>query len=195
VNDLEGRLTFANTGFAVMLDDTVDHLIGRSLFDLVHPEQQDRIKRQIENGAAGTTHQGEVDLIGSDGSTVRTISSAIPLRATEGHIGGQLVLVTDVTEQRRVEAQLRETEKFAAIGRLAAGIAHAFNDLLTVTHGHAQLLLEELPPNSQLRLNVEEIRSVADRGGRLTQQLLAVGRRQVLRPRVVELDNVVLEFQ
>ena len=195
MNDLEGRVTFANTGFADMIGDSVEHLIGRSLFDLVHPEQRDRIKLQIEKGAAGATHQGELDLIGRHGSTVRAISSAIPLRATEGPIGGQLVFVSDVTEQRRVEAQRREIEKLAAIGRLAAGIAHAFNDLLTVSQGHAQLLLEELPPNSHLRRNVEAISNVADRGGRLTQQLLAVGRRQVLRARVVELDSVVLEVQ
>ena len=106
-----------------------------------------------------------------------------------------------VTELRRVEAALRETEerlrqsqKLEAIGQLAGGIAHDFNNLLTAIIGYSDLTLRRLDPGDPLRRNVEEIKRAADRAASLTGQLLAFSRKQVLQPKVLDLNAVVSEM-
>jgi signal transduction histidine kinase/DNA-binding response OmpR family regulator len=91
----------------------------------------------------------------------------------------------------RAEEQLRQSQKMEAVGRLAGGIAHDFNNLLTVIGGHAQLLLEELPPDTAARREVETIANAADRAATLTAGLLAFSRKQVVHPRVMALDQLL----
>jgi PAS domain S-box-containing protein len=97
----------------------------------------------------------------------------------------------DVTEQRRLEEQIRQAVKVEAVGRLAGGIAHDFNNILTAILGTTQLLQRELGPEAPHYADVEEIRMAAERAADLTRQLLAYSRRQVLAPRVLDLNGVV----
>ncbi len=103
----------------------------------------------------------------------------------------RLVLARDVTEQRRLEAQLRQAQKMEAVGRLAGGIAHDFNNLLTAILGSAQLALRELEPSHAVREDLEEIRRAGLRAADLTRQLLAYSRRQVIAPKVIDLNEAV----
>ena len=103
----------------------------------------------------------------------------------------RLVLARDVTETRRLEEQLRQAQKMEAVGRLAGGIAHDFNNLLTAILGTTQLLLRDIEPGATMRDDVEEIRKAALRAADLTRQLLAYSRRQVLAPKVLDLNTVV----
>ncbi len=103
----------------------------------------------------------------------------------------RLVLARDVTEQRRLEAQLRQAQKMEAVGRLAGGIAHDFNNLLTAILGSAQLALRELEPSHTVREDLEEIRRAGLRAADLTRQLLAYSRRQVVAPKVIDLNEAV----
>ena len=103
----------------------------------------------------------------------------------------RLVLARDVTEQRRLEAQLRQAQKMEAVGRLAGGIAHDFNNLLTAILGSAQLALREVDPSHAVREDLEEIRRAGLRAADLTRQLLAYSRRQVVAPRVIDLTEAV----
>jgi len=96
---------------------------------------------------------------------------------------------------RRNEEHLRQVSKLEAIGQLAGGIAHDFNNLLMVIKGYTQLTLHELSAGDPLRRNVEEIQQAADRAASLTQQLLAFSRRQVLQPRVLDLNVVVADVE
>ena len=98
----------------------------------------------------------------------------------------------DVTEQRRLEEQIRQAVKVEAVGRLAGGIAHDFNNILTAILGTTQLLQREIGPEAPHYADVEEIRMAAERAADLTRQLLAYSRRQVLAPRVLDLNAVVL---
>src|SRR5437867_6763657 len=111
---------------------------------------------------------------------------------------GQLVRVwgtqRDVTEQRHLEEQFRQSQKMEAVGQLAGGIAHDFNNLLTAILGNTQLLLRELPPGDAKRGDVEEIRKASERAASLTRQLLAYSRRQMLQPEVLDLNVVVAEM-
>jgi signal transduction histidine kinase len=97
----------------------------------------------------------------------------------------------DTTEQRRAEDQLRQSQKLEAIGRLAGGVAHDFNNLLAVIIGYSDLMLPQMEPSGELRQHLQEIRSAADRAAGLTRQLLAFSRKQVLQPKVLDINAVV----
>jgi PAS domain S-box-containing protein len=104
---------------------------------------------------------------------------------------GVIVVLRDLTTVRALEAQLRHAQKMEAVGRLAGGVAHDFNNLLTVITGRSQLLLLKLQPDSPLRRDVELVEETAHRASALTRQLLAFSRKQLVQPRVVDLNEVV----
>src|SRR5205085_5473843 len=111
----------------------------------------------------------------------------------EGH-AARLVLATDVTERRSLEAQLRQGQKMEAIGRLAGGIAHDFNNLLTAIIGYSQLLMSQVGPTSKLRRELEEIYKAGTRAASLTSQLLAFSRKQVVQPVSLNLNAIVADM-
>ena len=110
-------------------------------------------------------------------------------------LGGRsclLALVHDLSDRRRLEDQLRQSQKMEAVGRLAGGVAHDFNNLLAVITGYCDLLMRKMAPEAEDRGDIEEIRNAAEGASTLTRQLLAFSRRQVVEPRILDL-NVVVE--
>lgn len=114
-----------------------------------------------------------------------------PLRDSEGQLLGTIGVALDITDRKRLTDQLRQSQKMQAVGELAGGIAHDFNNLLMVMKGHAEILLDQLTGNSPLRHNAAQVQNAAERAASLTRQLLAFSRRQVLHPRVIDLNEVV----
>jgi len=103
----------------------------------------------------------------------------------------ELAVVLDITNRRQLEDQLRQAQKMEAVGMLAGGVAHDFNNLLTIITGYSQLILNNLRPDDLNRHSVEQIMRAGERAGALTKQLLAFSRRQVLQPKVVDINRLV----
>lgn len=196
IRDPAGRLTFANERFAQMLGYQVAEMIGLNVFDIVAPEYRSPMAESAERRKrTGKAEQLELEFLHKTGSRIWTLLSASPLYDAEGNYIGSLGMITDISERRHLEAQLRQSQKIEAVGRLAGGIAHDFNNLLTAIRGHVDLLLADTPVEAQIRADIEEIGKAADRAAGLTQQLLAFSRRQILQPRVIELDTVVTDIE
>jgi signal transduction histidine kinase/CheY-like chemotaxis protein len=159
---------------------------------IVPPERHGEEAELLRLVAAGEhVTQREVDRVRRDGTRVPVALTLSPIRDATGAVVAVSSIIRNVAERRRLEGELRQAQKMEAIGRLAGGIAHDFNNLLTAIRGNADLLLGELAPDTQARADVDEIRRAADRAAGLTRQLLAFSRKQVLQPRVLDVDEVV----
>ena len=113
------------------------------------------------------------------------------LRDVSGRVVRVVSFITDVTEQRALESQLRQAQKMEAIGLLAGGVAHDFNNLLTVISGYSAMQLERTKPSDSTHQEAKQIKSAADRAAALTRQLLAFSRQQVMQPRRVNLNDLI----
>ena len=103
--------------------------------------------------------------------------------------------VLDMSDRRRLEEQLRHAQRMEVVGRLAGGVAHDFNNLLTPILGYCELLQEAMPPDAPYREDLDEIKKAGERAAGLTRQLLAFSRKQVLQPRVIELNDAITQIQ
>ena len=108
---------------------------------------------------------------------------------------GVFAAARDVTEHKELEERLRQSQKMDAIGRLAGGVAHDFNNLLTVINGYSDLLLGKLDTRDPMREEIAQILNAGTLAAKLTQQLLAFSRRQVLQPKVLDLNHLVLDVE
>jgi nitrogen-specific signal transduction histidine kinase/CheY-like chemotaxis protein len=117
------------------------------------------------------------------------------VRDADGKPNYVIGMAENVTERRQLEEQLRQSQKLEAIGRLAGGVAHDFNNMLTAIGGYTALALDHAVDGSELRGDLDEIRKATDRAARLTRQLLAFSRKQVLVPELLNLNGVVLELE
>jgi two-component system, cell cycle sensor histidine kinase and response regulator CckA len=134
------------------------------------------------------------DNLTKDGRTISCEWYNTPLVDESGRMLGAASLAQDVTERVALEERLRQSQKMEAVGRLAGGVAHDFNNLLTVILGYSQILAEGVPAGSRLADSTGQIKSAADRAAGITRQLLAFSRKQVLSPRVINLNDIMMNL-
>ena len=164
----------------------------QAFVDCIHPDDRERVLRAIEEAKrARTATEYQYRTISPDG-TERWITSTAQFFYDEAGAPIRGTGVTaDITERRLLEDQLRQAQKMEAVGQVAGGVAHDFNNMLTAILGNAELVLGELSADDAHRDNIEEIRSAGQRAAALTQQLLAFSRKQILTTRVIHLGGVV----
>jgi PAS domain S-box-containing protein len=170
-------------------------VIGRDASFLVPPALRphvDKMGRELLAREGGTRSTN--DNLTKDGRTISCEWYNTPLVDESGQVLGVASLVQDVTERVALEERLRQSQKMEAVGRLAGGVAHDFNNLLTVIMGYSQILTDGLPAVSRLKDATAQIRSAADRAAGITRQLLAFSRKQVLSPRIIDLNDVMLNL-
>ena len=194
--DRDGRTSFVNERMAAMLGYTVAEMLGRIESDFLG-EPGRRITGVEAATGPGTETKAEthdVRLIRRDGSDCWTMVSTTPIRGDDGSYAGALCMVTDVTERRQLEEDLRQAQKMDAMGRMAAAVAHDFNNLLTVIRSAVCLLREAGPGSATFAADLDEIDSATNRAAGLTAHLLAFCRRQPSQPGFVRVGPLLREF-
>ncbi len=196
VLDDQGVIRYGSPSVQRLLGHTPLALIGMAATDLVHPDELNQVLASIAAclREPGVIHSDEFRLRqpGDRWRLFEVVSKGVVF----GNGTVNIVLNgRDMTERRRLEAQLRQTQKIEAIGRLAGGIAHDFNNLLATILSNCELLNSESSIENSSRNGLDEITGAAQRAAGLTHQLLAFSRRQVLQPTRIDLNTVVLENQ
>src|SRR5207302_67636 len=135
----------------------------------------------------------EMEILAKDGRRI-TVEANTKLVYQDGVAIGVQGIARDVTARKQLEDQLRQSQKMEAIGQLAGGVAHDFNNLLTAINGYSSLALQRVDENHSLRGYLEEIKKAGDRAANLTRQLLAFGRKQILQPLPINLNDVVTDM-
>ena len=144
--------------------------------------------------AAAEPYELEYDITRADRSVRRLIAHGEPLVDADGAVVGFRGTVADITDLREAQAQLDQARRSEMVGRLAGGVAHDFNNLLAVINGYTELLAASIDADDPRRADVDAISGAGSRAAALTRQLLAFGRRQALRPSVVDIDDVVADL-
>jgi two-component system, cell cycle sensor histidine kinase and response regulator CckA len=188
ITDDERRYVDVNPAACDLIGVAKRDLIGRRVDEFLPPERREQVRATWDDYVRGGPVQEEWETMRPDGTVIVSEASARPNFLPGLH----MAFLRDITERKRLESELLSAQKLESLGRLAGGVAHDFNNLLTGIIGYASLLLERANGDGELSRDLNEIVRAADRAAELTKQLLAFGRRQVLKPRALDL-NLVLD--
>ncbi|MBW3654505.1 MAG: PAS domain S-box protein, partial [Gemmatimonadetes bacterium] len=201
--DLEGKVRDHSPSVERLLGYGYDELHGRNIFEIIHPDDVGDVLGAFMSilGEPGASVTREYRIRTADGGWRILESTGFNL-VHHPAVGAVVVNSHDVTARRQAEQelraseeQLRQSQKLEAVGRLAGGIAHDFNNLLTAIQGNAEMLLMEAPETGPLREDLMEIKRASIRAAGLTRQLLAFSRKQMLAPKVLDVNSSVREME
>jgi two-component system cell cycle sensor histidine kinase/response regulator CckA len=191
----DGRFAYANARLAEIFGyGSYEELLAMPVEELVHPDDRGLVAEDVRRRMAGEPRAVHYFFRGMrrDGRMIH-----VEVHATAAEYHGRAALVgslLEVTERLQLEERMRQGQKMEALGQLAGGVAHDFNNILAAISGHAQLLLADLPGHDPRRSDVEEILRASQRGAGVTRQLLAFSRRQAIETEVIDLAAVVREL-
>ena len=191
VADASGRVTMCNPAFERIFHLRQDECTGRSIDEILAPEslREEAVSLSLRV-KAGETVRTTTRRRRSDGRLLDVELHAVPLLA-DGRTIGSYGLYEDITERTALEESLRQSQRLEAVGRLAGGMAHNFNNLLTAISGYCELALMRLAESDPAKAHVTEIQKASAKASALIRQLLAFGRRQVLMPKDLDLSVIV----
>jgi two-component system, cell cycle sensor histidine kinase and response regulator CckA len=188
----EGIVLSWNHGAERIYGYTAAETVGRSILFTSPPERAAETLDLLKGVQRGESVEPfETVRVKKDGTRIHVSLTLSPIENSDGQVVGVSAVARDVTESKNLEAMLRQAQKMEAVGQLAGGVAHDFNNLLGVILGYTGLMLDRMSPNDSNRKGIEEIQKAGDRAALLTRQLLAFSRKQVLQPKVLDLNSVV----
>jgi len=191
----EERFILVNKAAEELFGNPEGGLVGCCLEDFMTPKEFDKIQRQTQQRRVLKKSVYETAIIRADGKERDILISATPQLDAEGNFIGAFGVIRDITDTKKLEDQFRQAQKMEAIGRLASGVAHDFNNLLMVISGHTELILMHLSPNDSLQHDLEQVKKAAVRASHLTRQLLAFSRKQVIQPRILNLNSIITDLE
>jgi PAS domain S-box-containing protein len=188
--DLNGIITSWNRGAEHMYGYAPEEVIGKHVSLLTPDDRPNEISEILKKNVKGeSTEHYESVRVTKDARHLDVSLSVSPLRDVAGEIVGASVIARDITAQKRAESQLRQSQKMEAIGRLAGGVAHDFNNILGIVNACAEFLRDRIDPAAEPSLYVENIKKATERGRSLTKQLLAFSRTSVIQHSVLDLNE------
>jgi PAS domain S-box-containing protein len=196
----DGTIRYASPSFEREVGERRS-LIGTKITDLAADEDRNAVQFLLETVQAKNAPQGESPFpieaefrIRRNANDVRILEASATNLLQHPAVNGIVINARDVTERRRLEDQLMRAQKMEAIGTLSGGVAHDFNNILTVILGHTEVLLQTLRSSPQIAEHLKSIDEASRRASGLTRQLLAFSRKQVLQPRVFNLNSLILDL-
>ena len=200
--DAEGRVTFMNPIAEALTGWKREEALGRSVTEVLHCRHEgdhvlaeSMVMKVLREDVAVDLAHHDLVLIAKDGAERPIDDSAAPIKDDHGCIIGAVVVFRDITERQQLQERLVQAQKMEAIGRLAGGVAHDFNNLLTVISVYSQLLLSRRSSHDQLQRYATEIKKAVEHATGLTNQLLTLSRKQMLQPRVLDLNAVLVNME
>ncbi len=187
---LDGTITSWNRGAERIYGYAPEEAVGKHISLLIpgdRPEEIPEILRKIARGERIEHHESV--RVTKDGHRIDVSLSVSPLRDSAGEIVGASVIARDITAQKRSESQLRQAQKMEAIGRLAGGVAHDFNNILGIINACTEFLRDRIDPAAEPSLYVENIKKALDRGTSLTKQMMTFSRTSTIQPRILDLNE------
>ncbi|MBI3785477.1 MAG: PAS domain S-box protein, partial [Deltaproteobacteria bacterium] len=197
ITNREGNIQWVNPAFTRLAGYTLDEAIGKNPRDLVRSGRQDRAfyKHLWDTILGGQVWRGEIVNRRKDGSLYTEALTITPLRHERGEVSHFIAIKEDITERLQLEVQLRQAQKMEAVGQLAGGVAHDFNNQIFVINGYCDLLLGQADLQPALMEPLAEIKKAAQRSAALTGQLLAFSRKLMLQPKVLDLNAELLAIE
>ena len=195
ITDTEGRILYVNPVFERVTGYSRAEVIGQNPRLLKSNRQDSAFYQQLWGKiSAGEVWRGRFVNKKKDGTLFTEDAVIAPVRDEKGAVTNYIAIKRDISHELELEVQYRQTQKIDSIGRLAGGVAHDFNNILAVICGHTDLALAQLSSDAPLRSNLECIQESADRAANLTRQLLAFSRRQVIEPRRINLNELIVNL-
>jgi PAS domain S-box-containing protein len=191
VYDANGHPQYLNPAFTEVFGWTLDELKGREI-PFVPDDQKEMTAAKIDAiHASGKPVEFVSQRLTQQEKILDVIVSAAIIKGPSGKSSGMVVNLIDISEQIKLERQLRQAQKMESVGRLAGGVAHDYNNMLSVIIGYTELALDKLDPAEPLHDDLEEIFNAGRRSAEITRQLLAFARQQTIAPRVLDLNATV----
>jgi PAS domain S-box-containing protein len=193
----KGEIIYVSPAYEAIWGRTTSslRLRPRQWMEAIHPDDRDR----IIHAAATKQRIGEYDeeyrIVRPDGSERWIHDRAFPVHDAAGHVVRIAGVAADVTERRQLEAELRQAQKMESVGLLAGGVAHDFNNVLTVLMGSTEVLAEEMPTSPDCAAVLDDLRAATTRAATLTRQLLAFSRKDIVSSRVIEFNGLVADTE
>ena len=187
--ELDGTITSWNRGAEAMYGYTADEIVGKNISLLTSKDRPDEIPQILARIRSGERIEHyESVRVTKDGRHLNVSISISPIKDPNGKIVGASAIARDITAQRRAEDHLRQAQKMEAVGRLAGGVAHDFNNILGIVTACTELLRDRIDADSDQALYVGNIRKAVERGISLTRQLLAFTRKSSVQPQLIDLN-------